>query len=132
MLVYWSIGRAAAVRCGTPRSRASSRELALSENQRLDRTINGISDATLSVNALERMTRLALFPEQKLPTECPDAPQKRNRCEVKHRRRSPAIAAATVRQVRKRRHSVQHALLTSKSEPVTGYLRAAARPNKLI
>lgn len=41
----------------------------LSKNQRLDRTINGISGATLSVNALERMTRLALFLEQKLPAE---------------------------------------------------------------
>lgn len=39
----------------------------LDANQRLDRTINGISGATLSVNALDRMTRLALFLDQQLP-----------------------------------------------------------------
>jgi hypothetical protein len=38
----------------------------LGENQRLDRTINGISGATLSVNALDRMTRLALFLDRHL------------------------------------------------------------------
>lgn len=39
----------------------------LGEDQRLDRTINGISGATLSVNALDRMTRLALFLDRQLP-----------------------------------------------------------------
>lgn len=41
----------------------------LNDNQRLDRSINGISGATLSVNALERMTRLALFLAQQHPGE---------------------------------------------------------------
>lgn len=38
----------------------------LDENRRLDRSINGISGATLSVNALDRITRLALFLDRHL------------------------------------------------------------------
>lgn len=38
----------------------------LGDDRRLDRSINGISGATLSVNALDRMTRLALFLDRHL------------------------------------------------------------------
>lgn len=46
----------------------------LKEDMRLNQSIDGISGATLSVNALNRMARLALFLDRQLRTDTPTAP----------------------------------------------------------